>query len=414
MIRLGLSRRRLPVDLHSVRFSAQWLNPLVVLVALLNPWMTVLIMGILARSIFHENIGRPMLAYALVSFVALFNASKQIEGDWAWYASGYYDLLHEGLFNYLQAGGLSIRQSEPLYYAFSYVLSWLSNGNVLVLAMGISIVIYGVYIYALERLLKHYGLHHWRAAVCIVFAVLAGITFTQSLHLVRQYMAGSFLFLFFLFLMEHKNKKALLCFVCGSLIHNSFVIPALLLVGCKIFASFRRTQKHYFISIVVFLIAGFCIGSIVSNIVGNTIFHAAAFKNDGSISFSVIALDATLFFASVAGIWKLGKYSLFDFQSAFVVVLFLAFYGAFLFAARDLLLMLLRLYFYVEWFRVIGIISIVWFLVYRTHIASLAWLLLPLSFLMISMRIGKSPWDYGGSFFEHLTGTAAWTVDKLL
>ncbi len=387
---------------------------LIVLLALITPWLAVLTMGVLARGIFNERIGRPLLAVAIISFISVFNGAKQLDGDLVWYINDYMKLSHMGLLDYLQAGGSSIRITEPLYYAFSFVISRMSDGNVFVFIIAVSCAIYYTYIYALERLLTRYGLRHWGAVVCIVFAVMAGITFTQSFQLIRQYIAGSILFLFFVFLVEGKNKKAMILLLLGTLVHNSFVVPAVILLGCRYLWNHLWVKKHYFFVLLALLTSGFLIGDYISSAISTTIFHAAAFKNDGDISMQVIILDVALFLISLSGLILIRKHPVFDVKSSAVAVMFLAFFGAFLFGIHDLTLFLLRFYFFVEWFRVIGIITLVWFMAYRVKSIFPILLLIPLSLLMVQLRVDKSPWDYGGGFVDHLVRPIWWSVDKLL
>ena len=60
-----------------------------------------------------------------------------------------------------------------------------SDGSVAVLAIALSLITYITYIVGLEKLLANYNLNRWSAMTCIVFAVFAGVTFTQTLHLTR-------------------------------------------------------------------------------------------------------------------------------------------------------------------------------------------------------------------------------------
>lgn len=383
------------------------------IVTLVSPWLALVSMGILARGILNEKIGRPALAIALVGFLALFNATKRIDSDWYHYVEGYLEMSRIGLLDYLQAGGLSIRISEPLYYAFSFALSRLSGGNVFILALAVSLAVYLTYIFALEKLLKWYGLHRWAAAICIVFAVVAGLTFTQSLHLVRQYIAGSFLFFYFVLILEGRFKKAAILFVLGTLVHNSFLIPAGLLAVCAYLWELSWVKRRYFWVLFLMPFFGYGMGAYIASLMDVSPLAGSLMKDDGSISAVVVLLDGLLFLASLGGMIFLRGRQGFCIKSTAIAVLFLAFFGGMLVGGRELTLLLLRLYFYIEWFRVIGVITIVWFLVYRVKSAKLAFLIIPLSFLMMGMRVAQSPWDYGGGVFDHLVGSVIWWVDNL-
>lgn len=382
--------------------------------AVLSPLLTIILVGIIAISYMLEVHGGKALMISLVFFLGLFNATKQIDGDWYWYVSDYVELSRVSLWDFLETGGSSIRFSEPLYYALSASLSRLSGGNVIVLALAVSLAIYLTYIFALEKLLKEYGLSRLAAATCIIFAVFAGITFTLSLQLVRQFIAGSILFFYFSLLLEGKNKKAMLLLVIGTLIHNSLIVPAILLAIFSRLWTYTRVKKHYLMLVSLLLVFGYSLGRLIVGLMSDSFLLAAFSKDDGSISNSVLALDGLLFCVTFAGVIYLKKNDGFYTKCSAISVLFLAFYGGVLFGAHELTLFLLRFYFYLEWFRVIGVITIVWFLVYRLKKPAVVLLIIPLSFLMLEMRVAQSPFDFGGGAFDHLTGSVFWWADNLV
>ena len=377
------------------------------------PWMIFVGAGIFARCAFKENIGRQFLTWSLIGFLSLFNATKRIDGDWAWYVAGYLELTRVGLFDYLKIGGLSIRITEPIYYSFSFILSRLSDGNILILTLAVSLAIYYTYVFALERLLKRYGMQRMAVAICIVFAVLAGLTFTQSTHLVRQYIAGSILFLYFVLLVERCYKKSAILYVLGTFVHNSFIVPASLLILCTFVFNFSFVQKRFVSVIFSFIGAGYVFGTLVPYLLIGTARETSAFMDDGSVSSIVLLMDFLFFLSTVTGVVCLRSSPVFSTKSSAVAALFLALFGGMLVGARELPLFYLRFYFYIEWFRVIGVITIVWFLIYRLRSPKVAFLIIPLSFIMISLRVEQSPWNYGGGVFSHLFGSAVWWVNEL-
>lgn len=382
--------------------------------AILSPLLTTIIIGIIAISYVLEVHGGKALMLSLVFFLGLFNATKQIDGDWYWYVSDYVELSRVSLWDFLETGGASIRISEPLYYALSASLSILTGANVIVLALVVSLVIYLTYIIALEKLLKEYRLSRLAAATCIIFAVFAGITFTLSLQLVRQFIAGSILFFYFSLLLEGKNKKAMLLLVIGALIHNSIIVPAILLAIFSRLWSYTSVKKHYLSVVSLLLVLGYFLGQLIVSMMSDSILADLYSKDDGGISNAVLALDVFLFLISLTGVLYFRNRDNFYTKCSAISVLFLAFYGGMLFGAHELTLFLLRFYFYLEWFRVIGVITIVWFLVYRLKKPAVALLIIPLSFLMLEMRVAQSPFDFGGGAFEHLTGSVFWWADNLV
>jgi hypothetical protein len=384
------------------------------IVLLFFPSLVLVLMGILAKGMLSKRIGQSFFAITFVSFVASYNATRLVDADWYWYATHYIKMTEVSLLDYLQEGELSVRSTEPLYYAMAYTLSLLSDGNVLILVIAVTALIYLTYNYALERLMKLNGLHQWAAAICIVFALLVGITFSQTLHLVRQYIAGSLLFFFFVLVLERRYKAAVILFVLGMLTHNSFIVPGLLMVICAYLWSLPFVRKRFISILIILVCTGYLIGLQIADLVLEDDRQAVtAFLDNGDVTWIVLLQDIFLFFISVAGVVFLGKLPGYNTRASAISVLFLALFGGMLIGGREMTLFFLRFYFYVEWFRVISVITIVWYLVYRTKATNLVILLIPLWFLGFSMRVSHSPWDYGGDFFEHLTQSVSWWVNQI-
>jgi hypothetical protein len=377
------------------------------------PIVVLITLGFIARNSLNNRIGKITLSIVLTFFLLLTNFTKKIEGDWVSYYNFYKEITDIGLIEFLVQGGSSIRITEPIYYLISLFVSKLSNGNVYLLITVITSIIYITYIYTIEKLLTSYSINRWLAVVCVSFAVLAGITFTLTLHLVRQYIAGTILFLYFVFLIEGKYRKAVIMFIVGSLLHNSFVVPASLLICCIYLFNSRWFNVHYLITTVMLIITGYLIGYIFENIVGSTAFKISALIDDGSLSIQVIALDLILYLASISGVVYFKNKNGFNAKCSKITVFFLSLFGGLLIGFNELPLFLLRFYFYIEWFRIIGIITIIWFIAYRYKIPSLALLIVPFSFLILELRLINSPLAFGGGAFEHFTGSVSWWIDKI-
>ncbi len=393
---------------ESLAFSS-----LLLCAGLIFPWIVLIFMAILTRGMLNDRFGKKILDLVLIGFLAAFNATKQIEGDWRSYVAGYLEMLHIGFVDYLQNDVFLVRSSEPVFYAFEFLLTRLTDGNVFVFAVAVSLVIYLTYTLALEKLLASYGLRQLPAAVCIVFALLAGVTFTQSLNLVRQYIAGAMLFFYFIMLLEGRFKVALLLFVIGLLVHNSSLFPASLLAFSVYIWNSQFVRRWYVLVVVSLLILGFGAGTFISNFVLNSPLAITATKDDGGISMVVLAQDGLFFMISFLGVVLFGRSKGFYTRGSAVTVVFLAMSLGMLIGMFDLTLWILRFYFYIEWFRVVGVITIVWFLVYRLKSPRLVLLIIPLSFLILALRVESSPFNYGGGMIAHLLGSVVWWVNNL-
>jgi hypothetical protein len=388
-----------------------------IVAAIFFPWLAVVSIGILARCTLSRKIGAPALAIALVGFLIFFNATKRVDGDWYNYTQDYLSTVDISYYD-LDDVGISIKTNEPVYKFFVYLLANLSGGNIFVYIAVITFVIYYVYLLALERLAKHYHLDGWSATACILFAVLAGITFTQSLHLVRQYMAGSILFLYFVFILEARYKHALVLFLLGAMIHNSFVLPAGLIAACAYLWNRRWVQEHYFTVVFLLGAVGYVLGRSVSFMImneGGILSDVITVQDDGLVSLSVYLFDGVLALLSIIGIALQRRKPNRNFYAASseITILFLFCLGGLLLGIKDFKVWFLRLYFYIEWFRVIGVITIVWYLGFKIRQAKFCVFIIPLSFLIMEMRVDSSPFQYGGEVLEHLTQTVSWWVNEI-
>ena len=379
----------------------------------ISPGIALIAIGIISRISIIGKVGRSFFAFSIIAFLAIFNGTKRISGDWNWYVEGYQGMAYESFWSYLQTGGYSIRPTEPLYYLISFIISRLSNGDIFALAVVATIAIYQTYLFALERLIVIYKLKPAVATACIIFSLIAGITFTLSLQLIRQYIAGSLLFVLFVLLLERRYKSSAIIFLLGTITHNSFVVPSAALILCFYLTNLKFVLNNFWTSLFAIGIFGTLFGSqVAATVIGST-FETSAFLNDGEISTSVLALDVAVFLIILIGIALHSKPHPSYLIASIVTAMFLAFFGGMLFGARDLSLFLLRFYFYIEWFRAIGAITLAWFFIYRIKTPYAATLLIPIAFLALAARVSQSPFDYGGSVADHLFRPALWWIENI-
>jgi hypothetical protein len=263
-------------------------------------------------------------------------------------------------------------------------------------------------------LLSWYKLPQFAAASCILFGVLAGVTFTLSTQLVRQYIASSILFLFFVTILEARYHFAVFLFILGILIHNTFILPAMFLTMCCLIWRQPFVKRHLFWTIAILPALGYLLGEFIASEIPASAFSNAITLDDGSISVSAYIFDGALFLLIMFGLlYQKDKHQLQTLNTSATVVLFLAVWAGLMYGARDVSIFSLRFYFYIEWFRVIGIISVVQLIVFRWKQEGLVFFVIPFALLILGLRVHYSPWDYGGDVLDHLFGSISWWVDRL-
>jgi len=284
---------------------------------------------------------------------------------------------------------------------------------VTILALAITYLIYLPYAVAVERLMERLRLKDGLALSCLVFALIAGLTFTQSLHLVRQYLAGTVLFLVYLWILEGQTLKVVLGFTVGILLHNSFLIPGGLLLVSGFLWTSNAVRRHVFRVVFGLLLLSFVVGTVVSRWVLDSVFALGAMKDDGGLSSVIFVIDVGLFLAAMGWLWVKRRPDGTMEKETAIAVLFLTLFGGLLVGARDLTLFLLRFYFYIEWFRVIGLIALCGLATRGSRKVMIPGLIALISVILLHLRIERSPWDYGGGLLDHLVGSMPWWVHQM-
>jgi hypothetical protein len=83
----------------------------------------------------NNRAGKISIGIIFLIFLCLFNVTKKPDSDWANYIDQYIKIKQVGYINFLKYGGLSVRPTEPLYYAMAYILSLISDVKILLFAL---------------------------------------------------------------------------------------------------------------------------------------------------------------------------------------------------------------------------------------------------------------------------------------
>lgn len=374
----------------------QWpsgiLVALVLLAGLVAPVLTALmsILGLAALSRRPTVVGAAT-ASVVALVLAWLNAGKDIQGDWAWYVLHYQVLVYTPLVDYLGKpfGPVSSEVSEPLYYAFARVLALSTNGNVEVLAVSLSLVIYGTLGAAVVASVSSFEKRPWTVIVATAVGLLGGLTFTLSTQLVRQEVAAALIALAIITSAKRNYLLTAAILTAAVLTHNSALIPA----AGLLLATFFRGKGNNFI-IRVFLNGGlfYALGRIYLATSGDAFYSG---QDDGAISSAVIFLDVVI--VSVF-LFLISKRGLRDNQIAITILMCLpAFYG-FVIGVASQPLPLLRMYFYIEILRALMIVFICTCFMQGRMRLLVGTLFLIAAVAYLALRIQQSPFVYEDSY----------------
>jgi len=361
-------------------------------------------LSLIATIVRAERTRTVFFTLSVLLLATIVNLHKEIDGDWVWYSSHHRWLWQLRFLDYLGArvGPLTIKTTEPVYYFLSWSLSRITHGYVPALAALITLLIYvpvSVAITYLSRPLAGYPLQRILGEWCMLFM---GVTFTLTLHLVRQEIAGALLIgAATLFVLNRLRWSAVFA-LAAVLTHNSVAFP--LIIVTAVWWLCRHVRMR---SILPFFTL--CVGLVVGVsmlLVGRVLGYDPAGRSDGDVGLLVIAMDATLFGAFI---WSSGRMSSLPQVYRNFIILFVSAYFGFLIGLAPEPLPFLRMYFFVEYVRLLllGLLIRHW-LGGRPGVplSALAFLV---GICYLALRIVKSPFTYGSGVFDVIF-TPLWRI----
>jgi len=340
-----------------------------------------------------------LVGIALVVFsFFLINLNKVVVNDLIWYSEHYFlnltDYYYEVFGGY--RAGVQARWTEPFYHSLSYVISNLTSANYTVFVFMVTVGIYGGGLYSVNRFIRLSGLNSRKAAIVLIFFLFFGVVFTQSLHLIRQYLACMFILVSLVGLVRGRVNCFFLFAALAFLTHNATFIVSILFYSIYFLVRNDREIKINFLYCfgVSFTLAAAYIVSFF--ILGS---ESRLMVDDGSIGTIVKITDASLFVLSLfvfirhKEIRLIDRYVFFMYFS-FCVFLFVLHFSGFLG---------LRYYFYLDFLR--------WIPVYMIFLCvpfdfkfdiSVSIGMVFLGVFYTAARMERSPFVYGAGFFEYL------------
>jgi len=351
----------------------------------LGAFATLMMLAVCSRS---RSLAGAASVTAIVIPLALLNTSKSVSGDWSWYTELYSEMnsgsMNEFLGTRFGPGLISIKSTEPLYYYASDVLSSATNGSIPALSASITITIYLLIGFSLTLLGQHIEVASSKIYLCLIPALLVGVTFTLTTQLVRQELALALLVLAIALTLQRRYLLTAVIVAAAVLVQNSAAIPsAAIFIGTLLLAS-QRPKVALMCATLGFAGLGFAY-SRSSGAAGYLT------QDNGSVSILVLGFDALLIFT----LWRVGRGNSWQRvrEASSLIATIYVLLIIFLVFIISLPVPFLRIYLYIEALRVLAIFMLTYLLV----TAERAWsypVLIILTGIYFQLRLSAAPWEY--------------------
>ena len=327
--------------------------------------------------------------------MAILAFNKEVVGDLRVY-SLYYDFagsntLIEALGN--SRSDFSMRRSEPIFRIYN----WAASSVGVEFRFYHAFTIWMSYMFMLIFGIK-YANHLTYTAInpeanknvdqtfAILWTLLIAISFTLTSQVMRQYLSiGLFAYGLALYLDPKKNKRFILPLLMAVLVHNAAVLLLLvLLINRYIWRLLSKTEFK-----LLMLALAFALGAFLPLILGPLAGVLSYNLEEVSLGPTAIvdsALVVGLLVSSHAMRYK-NKSTKFIVSFVFLIVGMLVFF-------REVPILLLRLYFYMDIVRIIAGISIYRSLTKYTRLVVMVFCIL-LAPVYWTMKLYSSGWNYG-------------------
>lgn len=361
---------------------------------LLGFCMAIIVITIALKARFPRYI---LMALLVFTVFGVMNASKAISGDWNWYTNHFWWLQYLSYFDYIGSRwqGMAVKSTEPIYYFLSYAFSRLISGDSRVLAWMVTFLIYVPMSICVSYFIDETKVDKYTRPLMFLIIILMGVSFTLSTQLVRQEIGATMLFCSVLFFYLEKPKTAFLFVFLGIFTHNSMLIPGAYLLGVALMAKYDalKSWRYIFPAAAVSLILG-------AIYVRPGLFIALdrMGKSDGDISVIVMVYD---FLLVSMFLWR-RKMCAINIEFTNAVLVFLILYGAFLLGVATEPLPFLRMYFNIEWVRILLLVVVLGSFVNHRYFWLVVTLFLVAAIIYVELRILKSPFYYYGTLLSYL------------
>lgn len=345
----------------------------------------------------NPNVSIALSTLNVIFIFGWMNMEKIPINDWLWYTTHYKWLEEMPLSSYLGAifNGMTIKVTEPVYHTLSAIVSRVTSGSVPALALVVTITIYGSVSAGIAMLVGKNLKSAFEAVLVTWIPLSVGITFTLTTQLVRQEIAASLLFMSLAMLWTQRKKLGWIFLVLALLTHNSAAFPALCILASAYCINKLKTPGKYWVPLSI-LIGGAMGGSMILSPGGENYYISQ--QNDGSVSISIYILDAILICALIYARRYLAELK--DLVNTLLASLIA--YIFFIVAISPAPLLLLRMYFYMDFFRA-ATLTILVIAALKSRCALLLGVpAILLAFAYVEARLMTSPFYFFGGLISHL------------
>ncbi len=211
-----------------VEFDAVSLIPLLLFPVM--PFVSLMLFLIFLLLKQYASVKSLFLFFVLLSiYLGLINATKAPESDLIHYISDFENIKYYSFFEYILDSG-----KEPVFYIFNYITYYLTNGNVSLYIIILTVTAYCFFFSAIYKFHKHIKSSNALLILSIIMAAFLPQLFSLSAHITRQFLASSVL-LYAMVLQLFYNKKTWILQIMAAFIHSTalFFIPLLYIKPLK-------------------------------------------------------------------------------------------------------------------------------------------------------------------------------------
>lgn len=218
------------------------------LLFLINPFLSLgCLIIFLMRSVRFNSFFLILLVFGLATYLALINTTKIPDSDLEIYLMWRNNAEYLNFFQYM-----THQNREPLYFALDYILFFLFDGEPKPFVFFTTLIAYTFLLLSVMKISRVLHLDQAKIITLIIFMALFPQIFSISAHLIRQFLAASFVLYFLAKRMEKESPFNWIYYGAGLLIHSSAIVfPLLIFItgGGKNFKSFF--SKKSIISLIV-------------------------------------------------------------------------------------------------------------------------------------------------------------------
>lgn len=209
-----------------------------------------ILIGFLYAAIITTRTSKQMLplVFSLTLFLSALNVTKSLESDLIVYFSISNDLNGISFFE-----ALSAYAHEPGYYLVNWFVVNKLNFEWRHWVFLFTFLLYFIWLYAIDRLMRFLDVNHYLRISIIIISAFSPLVFSQSAHLVRQYLSGGIAF--FGVVEFLKTGRGWRYFILAPLVHLASGVFLFIPVSHMLFKGVSK--RYYFILILLFALFSF-------------------------------------------------------------------------------------------------------------------------------------------------------------